>query len=53
MSWLRFQMSQTLKSQQLEICSSIASTAPKRVEVSKPILKKEKQEVVRRIHTDK
>jgi hypothetical protein len=46
MSYLRFLMSQTL-----EDCSPIAST-PKKVEVSKPILKKEKQEV-ERISTDK
>jgi hypothetical protein len=47
MSYLRFLMSQPLENR-----DRIASTTPKKVEVSKPILKKEKQEVGP-IRTDK
>lgn len=45
MSYLRFLMSQPLQNR-----IPIASTTLKKVEVSKPILKKEKQEIGR-IHT--
>ena len=47
MSWHRFLMSQPLTFQPPKTCIPIASTTPKKVEVVKPILKKEKQEVGR------